>query len=120
MSSVEVDQLLGRDTVTMFVTYDKGWKMPTTLSERMFMEHKHQKQHYDRKAVGGRYSISDLVWLYCPAVLKGHSAKLHQPRKGPFEVMKVPSDVTYCIKDTSAMGSQVRRRRKQLVVHLIA
>ena len=43
MSSVEVDQLLGRDTVTMFVTYDKGWKMPTTLSERMFMEHRNTR-----------------------------------------------------------------------------
>ena len=43
MSSVEVDQLLGRDTVTMSVTYDKGWKMPTTLSKRMFMEHRNTR-----------------------------------------------------------------------------
>ena len=70
---------------------------------------KHQKQHYDRKAVGGGYSIGDLVWLYCLAVLKGHSAKFHQPWKGPFEVIKVLSDVTYHIKNTSAMKSQGRR-----------
>ena len=38
---------------------------------------KHQKQHYDRKAEGGRYSIGDLVWLYFQAVLKGYSAKFH-------------------------------------------
>ena len=43
MSSMEVDQLLGRDTVTVLVTYDKGWKMPTTLFERMLMEHRNTR-----------------------------------------------------------------------------
>ena len=31
---------MDRETVTMLVTYNKEWKMPTTLSERMFMEHR--------------------------------------------------------------------------------
>ena len=43
MSSVEVDQLLGRDRVTVLVTYDEGWKMPTRLSDRMFMEHRNTR-----------------------------------------------------------------------------
>ena len=43
MSSMEVDKLLGRDTVTMLVTYEKGWKMSTTLSKRMFMEHRNTR-----------------------------------------------------------------------------
>ena len=40
---MEVDQLLGRDTVSTLVPYDKGWKMTTTLSEKMFMEHRNTR-----------------------------------------------------------------------------
>ena len=79
------------------------------VRENFHGAHKHQKQHYDCKAVGG-YSIGDLLWLYCPAVPKGHSSKFHQPWKGPFEVINVLSGVTYHIRDTSAMGSQGSRR----------
>ena len=59
----------------------------------------HQKQCYDRKITGGRYKVGNTVWLYfySPAVSKRRAPKFHRPRKGPYQVVKVLSDVTYCI-----------------------
>ena len=117
MSSMEVDQLLGKDIVIMLVTYNKNGRCLQHCSRDCLWSTETPEQHFGRKAVGGRYSIGDLVCLYCPAVPKEPSAKFHQPWKGPFEVIKVLSDVTYRIKDTSAMGSQGCQQRKRLIVH---
>ena len=72
---------------------------------------KRQKQLYDRSATGGRFAVGDMVWLHSPAVPRGKAAKFHRFWKGPFQVKKVLSDVTYQIQSTA--GS----RRQRLVVH---
>ena len=77
---------------------------------------KHEKQLYDRKVTGGRYSVGDQVWLYTPAIPRGRSAKFHQFWSGPYQVMKVLSDVTYRIQSVYLPGSQ-NRRRHRVVVH---
>ena len=39
-----------------------------TARENLCREQKRQKEQYDHKATGGRYTEGDLVWLYSPAV----------------------------------------------------
>ena len=89
----------------------------TAVREHMAQSQKYQKQYYDRRAVGGRYQVGDLVWLYSPAVPKGRAAKFHRPWKGPYQVTQVLSDVTYRITLLSAAECRDRRRRHTLVVH---
>ena len=81
------------------------------VRERMGSMQKRQKQLYDRSATGGRFAVGDMVWLHSPAVPRGKAAKFHRFWKGPFQVKKVLSDVTYRIQSTA--GS----RRQRLVVH---
>ena len=81
------------------------------VRERTSSEQKRQKHLYDRKVAGGRYSVGDMVWLHSPAVPRGKAAKFHRFWKGPYEVKKIISDVTYRIQSTT--GS----RRQRLVVH---
>ena len=91
-----------------------------TAREHLKGAQKHQKEQYDRKATGGRYSEGDLVWLYSPAVLKGKSRKFHRPWRGPYRIMKAISDVIYRIQlvHSSEPGHPDRRRRHRLVVHM--
>ena len=81
------------------------------VRERTNSEQKRQKHLYDRKVAGGRYSVGDMVWLHSPAIPRGKAAKFHRFWKGPYEVKKIISDVTYRIQSTT--GS----RRQRLVVH---
>ena len=94
------------------VAYRTAW-------ENLRRGQKCQKEQYDRKATGGRYTEGNLVWLYFPAVPKGRSRKLHWPWKGPYRVVKVISDVIYWIRLVSASerGQPNRRHRPHLVVH---
>ena len=87
---MEVDQLLGK-THSDYVSHSQQRMEDAynVVQENVHGAQKHQKQHYDCKVVGERYCIGDLAWLYCPAILKEHSAKFHQPWKDPFEVIKV-------------------------------
>ena len=79
---------------------------------------KYQKQCYDRKATGGRYQPGDLVWLYSPAVPKRRCPKFHRPWKGPYQVRKVLSDVTYRIQLVkSPTNNGDRRYKRRMVVH---
>ncbi len=80
------------------------------VREKMGLKLQRQKQFYDRRIHGEPYKEGDLVWLYCPAVPRGQSKKLHHPWSGPFQVLKRLSDSTYRIKNSNA-------RRQRLVVH---
>ena len=40
----------------------------------------------------------DLVWLYSPAVKKGHMTKLSSSWKGPYRVLRKKGDVNYLVK----------------------
>lgn len=57
-----------------------------------------QKTLYDRKSVGHAYNAGDLTWLHCPAIPLGTSRKLYRPWQGPYEIVKVITDVLYCIR----------------------
>ena len=71
---------------------------------------KRQKEVYDRHLEGSPYQVGDSVWLHCPAIPRGRSRKFHRPWQGPFEVIKVISDVVYRIRRCSSP-------RQRLVVH---
>ena len=79
---------------------------------------KYEKQCYDRKATGGRYQPGDLVWLYSPAVPKRRCPKFHRPWKGPYQVRKFLSDVTYRIQLVKSPKNSGDRRCKRRVVVL--
>ena len=58
--------------------------------------------------------MGDRVWLHSPTVPRGRSPKLHQPRTGPFVVVKVLSDVTYRVQSEKLKPG---RHRQRFVVH---
>ena len=60
-------------------------------------QHRH-KQLYDRKVEGKPYKEGEMVWLYCPAVPRGLSKKLHACWKGPYTITKVYDNGVYQIK----------------------
>ena len=71
---------------------------------------KRQKDLYDVHIHGQPYPKGDPVWLHCPAVLRGHSRKLHRPWKGPYRIIKCISETTYRIQD-------IKCPRRKLCVH---
>ena len=77
---------------------------------QLSLQQRRQKTLYDQKAWGAPYCVGDLVWLHCPAVTRGHSRKFHRPWQGPYEVVKVITDVLYRIQ-------QVKHPRRRVVVH---
>jgi len=76
----------------------------------LLLQQRRQKLLYDRRATGAAYKVNDLVWLYNPAVPRGHSRKLHRPWQGPYEVVKIISSVLYRIR-------LVKAPRRRVVVH---
>ncbi len=78
--------------------------------EKLGLQLQCQKQFYDRRSHGEPYTERDLVWLYCPAVPRGQSKKLHHPWSGPIHVLKRLSNSTYRIKNSNAT-------RQWLIVH---
>ena len=68
-----------------------------------------QKENYDLKVHGDKFTPGQLVWLCNPVVPKGHSRKLLTPWVGPYKVIKCLSDAVYRIQDTRA------NRRRQVV-----
>ena len=77
---------------------------------QLSLQQRRQKTLYDQKASGAPYCVRDLVWLHCPAVARGHSRKFHRPWQGPYNVVKVITDVLYRIQ-------QVKHPRRRVVVH---
>ena len=76
----------------------------------LLLQQRRQKLLYDQRATGAAYKVNDLVWLYNPAVPRGHSRKLHRPWQGPYEVVKIISSVLYRIR-------LVKAPRRRVVVH---
>ena len=62
---------------------------------KLLVAHKRQKDYYDRRTQGTRYSVGDSVWHWSPVPKKSVAQKFHEPWAGPFEVSKRLSDVTY-------------------------
>ena len=69
-----------------------------------------QKENYDLKVHGDKFTPGQLVWLCNPVVSKGNSRKLLSPWVGPYRVIKSLLDTVYRIQDT-------RANRKRQVVH---
>jgi len=69
-----------------------------------------QKENYDLKVHGDKFTPGQLVWLCNPVVPKGSSRKLLSPWVGPYKVIKCISDAVYRIQDT-------RPNRRRQVVH---
>ena len=69
-----------------------------------------QKELYDRKVHGEKFTVGQLVWLCNPVVPRGNSRKLHSPWVGPYKVVKCISETVYRIQDS-------RAPRKRIVVH---
>ena len=68
-----------------------------------------QKENYNFKVHGDKFTTGQLVWLCNPVVSKGNSRKLLTPWVGPYRVIKCLSDTVYRIQDTRA------NRRRQVV-----
>ena len=67
------------------------------------------KDQYDKKTKNHNFKVGDQVMVSTPLTVKGHSAKLHRPFKGPFEVVKVTSTNLQIIK---------KRGKDPIVVHV--
>ena len=68
--------------------YDTVWQM-------FKVQHKHQKEHYDKKIHGDPYDMRDWVWLLNPRVPTNSTKKLFYPWQGPYKGMKKVSECTY-------------------------
>ena len=80
------------------------------VRENMGQRLDRQKELYDLRIHGTPFETGDKVWLLCVAVPRGRSKKFHNPWKGPFQIIKRISDVTYQIQN-------LRRRSQRMVVH---
>ena len=80
--------------------------------EKLLIAHKRQKDYYDRRTQGTRYSVGDSVWLRSPVPKKGVAPKFHEPWTGFFEVSKRISDVTYELLD-------VAKNSKKLFISIV-
>ena len=74
------------------------------------LQQQRQKALYDRTTNGSPYVIGDHVWLHCPAVPQGKSAKLHCYWEGPDKVIDVLGKVLLKIQHRD-------HPRKKCVVH---
>ncbi|KAL3853042.1 hypothetical protein ACJMK2_016626 [Sinanodonta woodiana] len=57
-----------------------------------------QKRFYDSRLKWEQFKPGDSVWVYTPQRKPGLSSKLQSWWKGPFQVVKRLSDVTYRVK----------------------
>ena len=67
-------------------------------------------QLYNKKVHGRSFAVGDLVWLFSPAVPRGHSKKLYHPWSGPHRITAKLSESDYQIK-------KLVGKRKIQVVH---
>ena len=80
------------------------------VRDRLQLQQRRQKALYDRTTKGSLYAIGDHVWLHCPAVPIGKSAKLHRYWQGPYKVIDVLGKVLFKIQHRD-------NPRKKCVVH---
>ena len=57
-----------------------------------------QKDYYDKGIKESQYNPGDLVYLYNPQLKTGEAAKFHLYWKGPYEIVRRVTEVTYEIK----------------------
>ena len=67
-------------------------------SKWISIKHDRQKEKYDRRVHGNPFEKGELVWFYSPATPRDQCRKFHQPWSGPYIVIHMFSDVTYCIQ----------------------
>ena len=68
------------------------------VRDRLQLQQRRQKALYDRTTNRSLYAIGDHVWLHCPAVPKGKSAKRHRYWQGPYKVIDVLGKVLFKIQ----------------------
>ena len=68
------------------------------VREHCKADYRRQKTLYDEKVHGKPFNPGDTVWLFSPAIPRGHSKKLHLPWKGTFKVTERFRDCVYRIK----------------------
>ena len=69
--------------------------------EKLLVVHKRQKDYYDKRTQGTRYSVGNSLCLWSSVPKKGVATKLHEPWTGLFEVSKRLSDITYKLFDVA-------------------
>ena len=118
--------MLGRDVATpidlMFTAPPKELDCDTDYAEELrekirgmheraryalHISSRRQKRFYDRKVCGPVYREGQFVWLFRVVRKASLSRKLMLPWEGPYQVVKVLSDVTYRIQKTSRSKPQV-------------
>ena len=81
------------------------------VRDHMGPQHQRQKELYKKSSNVDPFKVGDMVWLHCPAVLRGKSPKLHCFWQEPYRIHEnVVIDVLYNI-------SLWDHPRKHQVVH---
>ena len=68
------------------------------VQKKLDAAHHLQKTYYDQKVHGKPVVTGDFVWLFSPAVPRGHSKKLHHTLSGPYRVIAKLSETDYRVK----------------------
>ena len=66
-----------------------------------------QKRQFDKNVRLVQYGEGDLVWLHCPAMKRGRSAKLARLWKGPFLITHKINEVNYRIQASPRSRTQI-------------
>jgi hypothetical protein len=72
------------------------------------------KRLYDREAKERHFNISDMVYLYRPAIKPGLTRKFHRPWAGPYQITRKTSELNYEIlgQDGRTQVVHVNRLKK--------
>ena len=73
----------------------------TGVRETMGVKQERQKEQYDAKVHGKPYADGDLVWLFNPALPRGHARKFRRPWIGPYRILEKLSEANYRIQHMS-------------------
>ena len=85
--------------------------------EQMRQNQERFRDHYDRTAEEPSFREHDLVFIRDPVVQVGHSAKLHQPWKGPYQIVEVCQNSTYVLRNMATrelLKSRIHANRMKL------
>ena len=73
----------------------------TRVREIMGVKQERQKEQYDAKVHGKPYTDGDLIWLFNPALPRGHARKFRRPWIGPYRILEKLSEANYRIQHMS-------------------
>ena len=113
-SEVTVRTPNNHETLESYGSYVTSLRSKIAKAHEITREHlktgmQRQKEHYDTKCTGHKYSPGDIVWYLSEMRTEGSCPKLQPQFSGPYIILKCYNNIDFCI--------QVTKEGKQRVIH---